>query len=267
MASRKNIFKEIFEVYELGNETDNKLHNVRYYIRKKFEATYLDKEWLELTEYEKNRFIYITIRTDMFERYIDVSKHNRLNIKLDRFIDKNFLDTDVVIHEYNDNLSEVFSVFYCQNDTADKMKGNYEKFCSVLSEYNAKVLAPTYDEWLELNQIAPMRVYDYCKSYYADNEAMGGSKKYIASQAEVDHVTLQTLLKLMEKKFDIKVDIDLIDESITYIKNYQIEEDEQLLVEYDSSLNISKEEQEEIIKADQKYMYYKKKLEAFDFLK
>ncbi len=63
------------------------------------------------------------------------------------------------------------------------------------------------------------------------------------------------------------IDTDLIDEAITYVKNYQIEEDEQLLVEYDSSLNISKEEQEEIIKADQKYMYYKKKLEAFDFLK
>lgn len=267
MAKRKPIFKDILEVYELTNESDNNLHGVRRYIREKFKETYLDKEWEELSEYEKNRFIYIIIRADMFYNYIDASKHNRLNIKLDKFIDKNMLKVDSAIHEYNDNLSEVFNIFYCKNDVDDVMKQKYEKFCSVLDKYNSKVPAPTFDEWIELNRITPIRVYDYCQSYYAENKITDCSEQFRASQAEIDHVTLQTLLKVLEKKHEIRIDTDLIEEAITYIKNYQIEDDEQLLVEYDSSLKLSREEQEEIIRADQKYMYYKRKLDKFDFVK
>jgi len=265
----KPIYRDVYELYELTNASDNNRRDIRRIVVEIFKHTYPDKnpdtDWLKLSEYERNRFLYVIIRERILGQ-IDPSKHDRLNEKLNKFIDKRLLRVDMAIHEYNDNLSDVFNVFYCQNDTADKMKDNYEKFCSVLLEYKEKVPVPTYDEWLKLNQIAPMRVYDYCQDYYAERRAMDSSK-YIASQAEIDHVTLQTLLKILEKKSNIRIDTDLIEETITYIKNYMIEADEQLLAEYDSSLSISEEEQKEIIKADQKYMYYKEKLAKLDFEK
>lgn len=266
MAQKKEIYKEIFEVYEFGKEINDNLHGIRRYIRDEMIRTYPNKEWSELSRFEKNRFIYIIIRAKMFE-FIDASKHNRLNLKIDRFIDMNMLKVDDSIHEYNDILSNASNIFYCEGDTSDKMRMNYNKFCSALEKYNNMVPIPSYEEWLEWNKKGPIRVLDYCHSYYIENQSIDNPDKIKVSQTEIDHIALQTLLKVIEKKLSIKIDMELIDETISYIKNYHIEEDEPFFQEYDSSLNLSQEEFDVIKKSDQKYVYYKKKLEELDFIK
>ena len=271
MGKTLKINKDIFEVYEIREKNDNKKHVMREHIRKKFETTYMDKKWediedvwSELSEFERNRFIYIIIRAEMLENHVDPSKRSRISSKLDRFINENMLKTENAVHEYNENLSEVFKIYYCDTDSRQEMERKYQMFCSVLKAYNASIPIPSYEEWIERNKIKAIRVFDYCQSYFDEkNQESFYEEKIAVSQAEIDNVTLRTLMKALK----IKIDTQAIEEAISYIKNYPVEEFDKLLVEYDEDLPISKERQEEKIKANLKYMYYKERLEKLDFVK
>lgn len=265
------IYKDIFEVYEIKEKNDNRKRVMRGDIRKQFEATYTDRKgedienaWSELTDFERNRFIYIIIRATMLDKYVDASRHTTINSKLDRFINKNMLKTENAVHEYNENLSEVFKIYYCKTDSRQEMERKYQMFCSVLKTYNASVPIPSYEEWIERNKIKAIRVFDYCQSYFDEkNQESFCEEKIAVSQAEIDNITLWTLMKALK----IEIDTQAIEEAISYVKNYPVEEFDKLLVEYDEDLPISKEKQEEKIKANLKYMYYKERLEKLDFVK
>lgn len=263
MAHKLPIYKDVYNEYEFNEETENFKRNIRDVVSKEYKKSYKDREWGELSSFEKNRFLYIQIRGKMLDK-MDSSKATRIGKKIDKLVDKNLIDVDVAIREHNAIISQAYEIYYCSTDSIEEMNNNYEKFCCILKLYRERVPIPSFDEWKRRNEISPIRVYDYCQSYY--EEARHKIDENIATQKEVDHVILQTILKVLEEKNGIKIDVESIEKTLFYLKNYQIEEDDILTTQEESSQCMSKEENEMLINNDQKYKYYEMKLKNLDFV-
>ena len=121
---------------------------------------------------------------------------------------------------------------------------------------------PTFEEWKSF----PRRPFDYIESFQHDPIQYSDMKDY-PSQSEIDHVIIQLLLKIVQESANIKIDLPLIIETLTFLKNFETNDYDSLLNKYDPNIDIPKEEQDKLIDCNRQYILYKQKLDTLDFIK
>lgn len=262
MAKKETVYDVAFEVYELTKADVNTKHTIRKYIRENLKKTFQGKEWTELSELEKDRFIFIIIRDKMINNYMDKAKRYRLNRKIDKILNERLIRADIEIEKYNDMMSKIYDVYYKESDTDIEKMEAYKQFCNDLSDVNKFISIPTYDEWV----IGAKRIYDYVMDFTSQTHMESNSEYRPATQSQIDHVIIKMILKIISDKLNMCVNISKIDECLSFLNNFQVEDFEELLHEYNPKLNLTKDEQNSIIEENKKYMIYKKMLEDLDFL-
>jgi len=277
MAKKETVYCVAFEIYEVMQAEKSKQDKMRKYIRENLNKRFPDKTWFDLSALEKNHFILIEIKDKFISDYIDISKQKRINAKIDKLISESMLQADMEIKEYNEKISNVYKSYYNEVDSDEDKKGAYEQFCNDLANINELVPIPTYEQWIHANEShnaikkTPHRdfgIYDYLMSYINENHPHANLDYYNpVSQAQVDHVLLQTIVSILKVENNIKIDIPLIKECLEFTNNFYIEDFEEFLTKYDPSLPLSKKEQDEIIEQNKKYITYKNMLEKAEFYK
>lgn len=265
---KDSIYDAVFEVYELRYKTLKEKDTVRRFIKRAFKKSFKDRtDWSALSQYEKNYFIYIIIKDTMLARYVKPIKQSvKIRQKINNFLSETLFLADNQQAKYNETMSEIHTIYYQDSNSKNEQRKKYKEFCDTLSSINDKVPIPAFEEWLSENASKPLRIYDYIMSFYREIE-----EQYFAgntpscSQAEVDHVLLQILVKIVAKEHDIEINTSLIEECLSYLNNYHIQDFEPFLAEYDPALPLSKEKQHEIIKGNKKYMHYKTMLDNLNF--
>lgn len=268
MAKKETIHDKAFEVYKLKTAYDSQKDKIRKYLKRTLEKEYgKGVSWSELSTIQQDTLIYVTIRQTMLEKYVDSSKHKAINENIDKHIKGRFLESDKELKKHNSTVQSIFENYFNSNDSDDEKEIKYNMLCTTISNNNPHVPVPSFDEWIK----HPLRPYDYIASFNANTD-IADTKKY-PTQSDIDHVVLQVLLKRINSISDIKelkqtiINIDLIEECLTYIKNFDIEPHDPVLTEYDPTLNIPREKQELIITDNRRYFTYKKMLEDLAFLK
>ena len=273
MTKKETVYAYVFKLYELEYKPKGDKEKIRSFIKRQ-----LDKHveiWYEYTELEKVEFAYIKIRDKMLKNYVDVSKHKRIINKLDTFLNETYMIAAPELKAHNSIIGAIFENHINALDTDSEKKENYDQLCNAIKKYNPDIPVPTYDEWNETRDrilLNPpphcLRAYDYISSYQ-DEQLELNDKTIYPTQSEIDHVIIQILLKNYQEQNNVTVDVPLIKECLTFIKNFDFHADgnDELLTEYDPELAISKEDQDEIIKKNLRYFNYKKLLENLAFIK
>lgn len=260
MSKIETVHDVVFKVYDLKFASKDIKDKIRKYINRQLETEYR-KSWAELSSVEKDTFIYITIRQKMLTRYVDASKKNKINQSIDTYLKKTFLDSDSAVRKFNSIREPIYQNYFDMSDDDSTKKEKYALLCNTIRNFNPQTPIPTYEEWINY----PLRPYDYIASF--ENEPLHvNSEIDYPSQAEIDHVILQVILTIFKEQFQKDIDIPLIKECLTYLKNCDIDSYDTLLTDYDPNINLPKEEQEQIIQATRKYFTYKKMLDDLSFI-
>lgn len=270
--SKNSVHQSVLAVYHLQKplgtsytETKSLFEKIRAYINLKLKKTYPNRKWQELTKIEQDTFIYVTIRKDMLDRYIDLSKHDKITKELDAYVESTLLKEQALIRSHNINVENAFKRYNLNSMTENEKKKEYQEFYNNFRQINKAIPIPSYDEWLSDNQKYPMRIYDYIMD--ESNEFMKeNADVYYASDSEIDHIILLTLLDEFKKRFNIQIDIKEIENCLNTVKNYEYPEWDGITTEVDSSLPISTAEQEEIIRRNHEFARCELKLKNHDFI-
>lgn len=272
MAKKETVHDVVFKLYELKHAPENDKHEIRRINRNALDGDI--KKWDKLSKLDKIELIFFRIRSDVLE-YVDASKRKRIENKLVNELEKTYMIAAPELKAHNSVISAIFENHINALDTDSEKKENYDQLCNAIKKYNPDIPVPTYDEWNDTRDrilLNPpphcLRAYDYISSYQ-DEQLELNDKTIYPTQSEIDHVIIQILLKNYQEQNNVTVDVPLIKECLTFIKNFDFHADgnDELLTEYDPELAISKEDQDEIIKKNLQYFSYKKLLENLAFIK
>lgn len=288
MAKKETMYSVIFDIYELKDGTKQQKETYRKLIKRRFEKFFpdesleehspdesleehsLDNRWKKLSPLEKDKFVYIDIKEDIFERYVgDKNKKENISKKIDEKLKTIFEDR--VLAEHNKKVFNEYRTDYYNPEDSDTPKRKaYDEFCKDLFDINNLVPRPSYDEWVQWNEKAikvggtPLRIYDYIKSYYNDLDLQKD-----VSQAEVDHVVIEILRKFIDEEWGIEINIPKIRECLSFIKNNEFNEFERVATKDDDFLemrkSISEEEWQKYITNKAQYYNYMEMLRKLDF--
>ena len=114
-----------------------------------------------------------------------------------------------------------------------------------------------------------LRIYDYEKSYEFDHLPDETEGESYVSQQEIDHVILETVLKLLKDKFGFEIDVERIRKCLTIIQEAEMPDQEVIderLTRYDDTLPIDRDKQQQIIAGNIEYMQCKIARENLDFI-
>lgn len=278
-----SVHKEVFKLYEIAQEkayttearkkVKYKKEKVRKTVNRALNDAFNGKEWNELTDLEQKRFLCIIIKEKILKLYVDKSKHNRIRQKIDAYADKAFIEAATVLHRYNKQASTLNEYFYSETYNEDEKKKAYNEFCYELQKYNAKIPVPSYDEWVHDNEKAlndlsrPLTIYNYARDYYNDSyhDTDENEQDYFASQQEIDHIIIKTLLKELSIKIDVKK-IKKCLEAVHAMQCRNLGENDELLLEYDDTLSIDRETQQNMIDENIEYQICQTTLDKLDFV-
>lgn len=273
-------YKLIFDIYELSYVDKQKKDAIRQFIKRKLKSysPLKDKKWVSvesswdsLSKLERSIFIYIEIRQRMLDDYIDPSREKRLTKKIDNMVKKLMIQAQSDIESHNDLVDKSFFKFYNHTDTPEQKEQAYNDFSSCLKQIRPAIHIPTFDEWQKDNHKNPLRIYDYVMNYDEESNHSFNPYNHIeneptsVSQEQINTVIIQTLLKLLSSEYKIDIDVSLIKDCLNVVNNYQFEEFEEVLGDYDSDLTISTKEQDEVINKNKEYFLCKNLLDSCAF--
>lgn len=262
MAKKETVHDIVFRVYGLINADKDKKDKIRKYINRQ-----LKKEspcnWDEFDSIQKDTFIYITICKTMLERYvIDEGKKKKIEQSINSYLKETLLNSQKPLEAYNSTMYAIRENNFDSADCESVMKQKYNHLCKTIDKYNPMVPKPTFEEW----KIFPRRPLDYIESFQHDPMQYSDTNDY-PSQAEIDHVIIQLLLKIVQEKANIEIDVLLIKKTLTFLKNFQLNDYDSLQSKYDPNIKIPKDKQEQLIHYNQQYILYKEMLDNLDFIK
>ena len=286
-AMKDSIYKKVFKLYEIsqekvydeGKRKKQKLtkEKVRKYINRKLSKEYDGKDWNELTDLEQEKFLYIDIKEAVLTRYVDDHKRDRIKNKIEKQIEKNFIDARIELQKHNDKVSIMFKYFYPNTDDEQEREKAYTDFCNALEKYFPQFLAPTYDTWVSDNEKMlqegrnTYRIYDYYMGGGLDLAENNHAKNfYHALQTDVDHIIIKTILEILKDKLKIKIDISKIEKCLSITQSMQdlnLEDCDEFSMEIDENSSIELERQKAIINQNLEYQRCKTALEKLDFIK
>ncbi|WP_026524151.1 hypothetical protein [Butyrivibrio sp. MB2005] len=265
MSKIETVYDVVFEIYGLKQASKPTKEKIRSLVKRHLEKNYAGKTWNELSKIEKDAFVYITIRQKILDKYVDASKHNKINKRIDDYLKNQFsiLESDLALRKHNSIIGAIYEQYYNPDDTESVKREKYQLLCHAIHNKNAKAPTPSFDDWCN----NPLRPYDYIRTY-EESDFYEEDDTIEATQAEIDHVILQTLLKEYSSNSNSFIDTDKIKECLTFLKNVPFDvSDNELLDKYDPTINLPPEEQERIIQANRRYFAYLKMLKDLDFIK
>lgn len=285
MLKKETMYSVIFAVYGLNRKGDTveerkkvkqDKETYRKLIRRRFEKLFPGKSWDDLSQSEKDVFVYVDIKEDILERYVgDKHKKETITRKIDEKL-KTILNERLLVEHNRKKYNKFRTDYYKPEDSDTPKRKAYDKFCEDLTDINCHVPIPSYNEWIQWNEKAisesgtPLRIYDCLNDFYYNSGLENTQVKNNVSQAEVDHVVVEILKNIIEEEWGIEINIPKIRECLTFVKNNEFDEYEEIPDEYNSFLetekNISKEEQERYIAEKTKYYMYMEMLKNLDFV-
>lgn len=276
MAKEETMYDVIFPVYELDRDSKQAKEKYRKLLRGRFEDKFPGKGWDDISQEEKDVFVFVDIREDMFEHYVkDITVQKRVSGRIDEKLRTIFDQRKSV--EHNRRIDIMFRTDYYKPEDSDTPKRKaYAKFCKDLSGINGYVPIPEYDEWVQWNERSikgrgtPLRIYDCIKDYYDSLNAEHSGIKNAVSQPEIDHVVLEILKERIEKKLGFEINIPKIRECLTFIKNHEFDEFEHVPAKAGSELeggeNAGTGERRKEMEDNARYIMYEEMLKKLDFV-
>ena len=259
----KGIYTELFHYYSISRNNDTKNRRIRKVIRTRFAKEHSGKEWEDLTELEKQRFKLITMKDYLlqFSNYPEtVSK------KIDDELENTLFKANEAIVEHNNYIHILRKQFFEPSASEDEQRKAYELFCEMLHQYFPKEVPQTFEEWKN----NPLTLYDIMMDssnpsnpIYEPNDDY--EPQYI-SQAQVDHVVLECVLKLLKDEFKYTIDVESIKHCLNMTLDIDSLNSDSMQTEIDPSSENTIEEQQKIIDTNQDIMKSIQKLDEHDFI-
>ncbi len=269
MIRKGNIYDVVFKAYNIQEKALNKAtkNTIQSYIRRHLKKEYGNNvKWENLSQLEKDRFVYIIIYNSMFQLYsCFMTSPQNAKKYIQKKINETLIGASENIKKYNDDLAIIYKHYYNEADSEEDKKKAYTEFAQNMNNLFGEGFAPLYEKWIEQNKgrepdehgnETTLRIIDYVKSYQSGDYLPDNSS---VSPSEIDHFVIEIICHYLSKNIDIN--LPLIRESLEFIKNHPREDSEPFLLEYDPDLPQSKEEQNKIIENNKMYMYYRNMLE------
>lgn len=178
----KSVHQEIFDLYEIfkGRKAYTQQERTALYrekekvrktINRLLKKAFKEKEWDELTELDRKRFLCITVRETILKNYvIGESKQARIKRKIDQYASHAFIEAQETLLEYNERAAITRKYFYPETTDESLKKRAYNDFRHALEKYYSYFPVPSYEEWVSSNDNAikrgmpSLRIYDYIMS-------------------------------------------------------------------------------------------------------
>lgn len=264
----------LFDLYEFTLESKETKEKLRKIINRSLEKEYRNcnnasecykcpqkkvckarPTWNQLSALEQRRFAYITIKDTLF-KYVSSYKKNKINDKIQKEVRRTFFEIDKELDRQNKKNATTVSPYFSDNATDIEKRQAYKQFCEDYKILERGKEPPKYENWIEQNKSHHLRPYDYIMDVDQIDE------EYIP----INDTIINTIVKILKNEFNIEIDLKRITDCLTFLHNYELgDEFGELLVEYDESLPLSKDEQERIISINRQYIQYKKMLEELNF--
>lgn len=256
MKDFNTVHRAITDMYDLKTLYKGQKQNIEKWTNRRFIKAFNGKEWESLNEIEKTKFVCIDIREDLLEKYIDPSYHKRIRGKIDNYIGDTFTEMNL-FNARNKAMANMHKVYYEKNATEQEQKSNFNHFVKNLHLINDKIPIPTFEEWIEQNEKTPRRIYDYYMDFvHQPYNKPNNPDEEPVTQQEIDHVILETLMKVIEKQNGVRIDTEKIKSCLYFLKNYNIDDTEPLQLSYEPDSPLSREQQDKIIENNKTYINY-----------
>lgn len=288
MSEKKNEaqldYKRIFSVYEIkwGYNKDKEKDTAQKYLKRTLEKQFPGRKWNELSELEKELFIYFYITDYMIKKCVPANKQERIKEKIEAHVSGVYLNAANAIYREKTLRSRyfydkpAFDAIADDNEKAKAKKDAYKQFTKALQKVSPDTPVPSLEEWATDNEEAPKNIKDYELRHILSHEAVEPEPiktEPKASQADIDHVLLMTIVKILREQKIADIDVEKIEKCLTFINAFHECPIHPLMLRYDAdletgkggNLKMTKEEQEEYIKRCQDYLYYMGMLDNLSF--
>lgn len=264
--NKKEIYTTFYELYEIADNKDSgedkNKSTIRRLISRHLQKEYPGKTWDKLSPLEQQRFTHIVMKQSFFDNYIqDPTKQKRIEKKIQKELNESFLDVNMRLKEQHERNEKIMKQYYVKKDSEQKKRKAYDQLCEDYAAIINKGTPQTYEEWTK----TPLRLYDYIMSERLEAVQESIHEENSVPQKEINDTIIKTILKIFKSEFGIDINIQLITDCLTFLDNYEHGEFDELLIEYDPTLSISKEEQKEIISMNWQYQQYAKMLNELNF--
>ncbi len=226
------VHQEVFSVYGLAHESADLKSKVRNFLNRKLKRLYPDKNWNELSQTERNHFIYVYIKDDMLESYVPQPKRKSVETAINNFINNSSFEQQRLLKRENSIRNQVRHKYMEEYKSDYQNKQEYEDFCKQLKKYNPALPIPSYKDWCKPSPV-PVQPDDYDEEYYKFLREIAKEREaqIIAEQKEEkERKEEEKKEKILEKEktyyatsiYDYEQDY-LVEQNIKYNDNESLE--------------------------------------------
>ena len=210
MQTKSSVYKEIFSFYKVHFTSRQDKQSAYKYIRDNLKRQFPSYDWSDtgnwykLSIVDRNQFKLVTVR-DHFTERSELGK-KEINKKIATETKDNYIDARIKIKEQNEFAYNMHRKLYDKNASEEENRASYIEFCSLLPKCTFTTQTPSYEEFMK----GPETLYNYYMSDMAEtlNHYPEDDDPVPVTNADVDHIALQSIIKFLEEKHAIKVDFD-----------------------------------------------------------
>lgn len=256
----ETIYDVVFRTYEVNYADKKTKEKIRKFIKRQLNKEYPNRDWNALSKYEKDTFIYITIKHKMLNDYTVETTRTKLERKIDSYVKNEFLQFDSNIKQHNTLIGQLNCQYYNEHDSDEIKLEKYNELCKVIKSFNNYVPLPEFNQWIN----HPLTPFDYIISHESNPKC---DNSFIVSESQMDHIIIEAMLKKFCEMNHLALNRDKIKECLNYLQDvppdefdYYPDEKDMKLLDTDEQL-----EMKETYTSFLKYEYYKKMLSNYDF--
>lgn len=270
MAKRQIDYDLFIKEYELGGITESQKESMKRQIRRKLSEVHGEKSWEELSQIEKNFFLYLDMQNYLLELLPKGAIRDRIANKIKRKLQP--IKVEQIMRDHNDAVS--LTPYFVEGDSEVKKKEAFERYKLDYYSYNKKDPDETYEEWSQSPSIRPYDLYQQAvlKSFEEaeqENNIDYPVRDDAFTTSEITRYTINIICDVLQKKLGITIDTESLKDCVTFVHEYELGHDSStsLQLEYDPDSSVGKIEQEKTINADRKYATCRYRLDHLDFWK
>lgn len=272
-------YEEIYKVFGANVKADLKAGSNKKYLRRKLHEFFPGKTWYELSDSDKKRFIYVKVKDHMLNKVTPKTKLKKVTDEINKMIEYSMIDKEDALKTNSELLerefyaSKKYANYKDEGERNKAIKKDYKAFKEAFEQLIPQIIPPTLEQWIADNEKTPLLIKDY-KLYpilNPDSEIVKRKQNteqpedVKAPQSDVDHLILMTIVKILKECQIADIDVAKIEKCSSVINSFLECPVHPMILEYDSSLNMSKEMQEEYITECRNYITYSNMCENLDF--
>ncbi|MBQ8490259.1 MAG: hypothetical protein IJ535_10815 [Pseudobutyrivibrio sp.] len=240
----RNDFTEIFDLYEIRKDT-SAAANASEFIRRQLDKYHKGKKLSELTDFEREIFIYITIRDKMLEKYVNSKKRPKVRNKINAYLSAHLTNYKKEIDNKQTLNDRLFKQYFFADSTDEELKEQYLLFKSAITDFNPSVVPPTFEEWKNVHYIPYFYIMDF-ENNKMNNIPSDDYETHITTSM-LDHYILYALVKQFESITEKRLNIALIKEAYEYVSNFPSDFYDMPSKDYKQKFNISDDDYNSMI--------------------